>query len=343
MGIIGNYMVIRPENHAAWLEERKKGLGSSDAGTIMGVNNFDTPLKLWRRRRGLDAPTEETDVMALGHAVEGGVAYMFARATGAIIDESSAIDWMAVSREKPYLRVSPDRLFWPAGTPPEQRDLAHACMLECKTTSHFIDKNDIQNTMPQYWYCQIQYQMGILGLPKCAIGWISAAGGRFSFDFAWVDFNRGFFEYMISRIDAFWKLCVDGVEPQEIMDEDDLRTRYPASVKDKTLELFSDVPEDRDFINLAKEYAELNNQCKELDARKNEIKITLGSRIADNEKVTFDDVKVLSFASQRGKSSLDAKRLKEDHPDLYDEYMSEGSTFRVFKVLPKLSEVQLNS
>ena len=45
-------IVIRPATHEEWLDERKKGIGSSEAGTVMGVNHFDTPYKLWRRKTG---------------------------------------------------------------------------------------------------------------------------------------------------------------------------------------------------------------------------------------------------------------------------------------------------
>ena len=31
------YRVIRPATHEEWLDERKKGIGSSEAGTVMGV------------------------------------------------------------------------------------------------------------------------------------------------------------------------------------------------------------------------------------------------------------------------------------------------------------------
>ena len=48
------YRVIRPATHQEWLDERKKGIGSSEAGTVMGVNHFDTPYKLWRRKTGVD-------------------------------------------------------------------------------------------------------------------------------------------------------------------------------------------------------------------------------------------------------------------------------------------------
>lgn len=47
-----SYKVIRPTTHEDWLAERSKGIGSSEAGTIMGVNKFDTAYRLWRRKTG---------------------------------------------------------------------------------------------------------------------------------------------------------------------------------------------------------------------------------------------------------------------------------------------------
>ena len=43
------YTIIRPASHDEWLRERLKGIGSSDAGTIMGASPFSTPLRLARR------------------------------------------------------------------------------------------------------------------------------------------------------------------------------------------------------------------------------------------------------------------------------------------------------
>ena len=63
------YRVIRPATHEEWLDERKKGIGSSEAGTVMGVNHFDTPYKLWRRKTGVDGPIPSSEAMELGHHI----------------------------------------------------------------------------------------------------------------------------------------------------------------------------------------------------------------------------------------------------------------------------------
>ena len=109
------YRVIRPATHQEWLDERKKGIGSSEAGTIMGVNRFDTPYGLWRRKTGVDGPIASNEQMELGHHMEPAVVTMFAARTGAEVCKNSEGDWIAVDKKREYLRVSPDRLFYEAG------------------------------------------------------------------------------------------------------------------------------------------------------------------------------------------------------------------------------------
>lgn len=34
-----------------WLQERSKGIGGSDVATVLGLNPYKTPLKLWEEDR----------------------------------------------------------------------------------------------------------------------------------------------------------------------------------------------------------------------------------------------------------------------------------------------------
>ena len=61
-----SYTILKPATHEEWLEERSKGIGSSEVGTIMGVNHFDTPYRLWRRKVGIDGPVESNEAMEMG-------------------------------------------------------------------------------------------------------------------------------------------------------------------------------------------------------------------------------------------------------------------------------------
>lgn len=45
-----SYTIIRPKDRNEWLEHRKSGIGSSEVATILGLNPWETPYQLWRRR-----------------------------------------------------------------------------------------------------------------------------------------------------------------------------------------------------------------------------------------------------------------------------------------------------
>ena len=66
--------VIRPKDRAEWLKVRESGIGSSEVATIIGLNPWETPYQLWRRKIGLDAPKQENFAMKAGHYLEDAVA-----------------------------------------------------------------------------------------------------------------------------------------------------------------------------------------------------------------------------------------------------------------------------
>ena len=222
------YKIIRPVTHEEWLEQRLYGIGSSEAGTIMGVNHFDTPYKLWRRKRGIDGPIASNEAMELGHQIEPAVAGMFALRTGADIQKNSEGDWIAVDTKYSHRRVSPDRIYF---LPGEAHTKKNQHILECKTTSVAIDKEDI----PEYWYCQLQYQMGVMGVKSGALAWISSSP-RLHFDYIEVQFNEPFYKALIEAIDAFWYDCVVGGEAPEDFNAEDTILRYPETEEGEILE-----------------------------------------------------------------------------------------------------------
>ena len=69
--------VIRYKNSQEWLSDRRNGIGASEVGTILGLNPFETPYQLWRRKKGLDAPKQENFAMKAGHYLEDAVSLFY--------------------------------------------------------------------------------------------------------------------------------------------------------------------------------------------------------------------------------------------------------------------------
>ena len=71
-------MPITPEQ----LEERKHGIGGSDAGAIIGLNRFKSIHDVWSEKVGLREPEPPTEAMLWGNILEPDIAKEYARRTG---------------------------------------------------------------------------------------------------------------------------------------------------------------------------------------------------------------------------------------------------------------------
>lgn len=302
------YTIVRPSSHDEWLLERLKGIGSSDAGTVMGASPFSTPLRLWRQRMGIDPPVQETQAMKNGHFLEPAVAAYFADATGATIEKESEGDWLAVDDERPWLRVSPDRLFYPEGFEHKRENW---CILEIKSTSKPVDKANL----PLYWVCQVQYQMGVMGVGMAAVAWVTGFP-RLSMDHAWLRFNPGFYATLKGAVDRFWnENILKGVEPEAI-GPGDAALKYPVS-RDRS---FQEATEE-DLAN-CRRYLELKAEREQLDEELLRVETAIKTSIRDAEAMTVTDwgtgdVRTLVRYKSTNESRFDETAFRTEHPEEY--------------------------
>ena len=155
---------IIPASHEDWLQERKKGLGASDAGTIIGVNPWKTNVELWAEKTGQREPEDISGkpYVEYGHQAEQHIRGLFA------LDHPG----LQVTYESPYKIIRSDEHPWIFCTPDGELTGIKAteedgCYrmrqggLEIKTT-------EIQNSrkwrewdgrIPDQYYAQVCHQM----------------------------------------------------------------------------------------------------------------------------------------------------------------------------------------
>lgn len=303
-----DFSIIKPQTHEEWLQHRGGGIGSSEVGTIMGLNPHETPYQLWRRKVGLDPQKEETFAMKAGHFLEEGVAKFFADATGYEVDSTTEGDWIAVDNAKPYLRVSPDRIYY------KNRK---KCIVECKTTQKQIDPNDI----PLYWFAQLQYQMGVMRIDEGAIAWLIS--GR-EFGYKEIKFNQEFYAYMVEQIERFWFDCVQGDQEPLPINTADIITKFPQSKENAVMvdiSLATTFPLLRDLKEKKKV---LEEEIEQLEER---IKIYLGEN--DTMIDAFGNT-LVTWKSPKSSLKFDEKKFKEENPDLWHMYTKEVQGSRRF-------------
>ncbi len=305
---MSNVTIIRPQSREEWLEIRKSGIGSSEVATIVGLNPWETPYQLWRRKKGLDAPKQENAAMRNGHHLEDAVSRMWNDATGREIIKRSAIDWIIRDNDRPFLQVSPDRTYWLG----ESRSPEAKGILEIKTTRMKVDPDDL----PKYWFAQVQYQLGVAGYTQGSLAWLSAGQG---FDFGYQDLKivPDFFGWLIEETEKFWvDNIIGGAEPNAVSVADVL-LKYNRHTDRKIIECSDEVFEA--YQNLK----EVKKEIKALEERQEDYEAKLKMAFADAEALSYGGDTIATWKAPKASLKFDAKAFQSDHPDLCKPYLHE--------------------
>lgn len=307
-------MKVVIKNHQEWLEQRTKGIGASEIGTIMGVNPYETLYSLWQRKKATEVTEEQNEAMLWGHLLEDAVAQRFAIATNAEIIKNSAEEIMYIHDEKDFMRISPDRLYYNEGDKHNKENLR---LLECKTALIPIDANDI----PKSYFCQCQYQMHVSGIKHCTLAWMNLSNRTFGFKE--YEYDEEFGAILEKNVEEFWNRFIIGDEEPEASTAEDTIKKYPKQIEGSILEVNNEEQKSRieRLLEVKKQikdietngYEALKKEEKELN---DEIKIIMGN----NENLTIDGELLFTFKTAKDKRVFDEKKALEMHPDLVECY-----------------------
>ena len=294
--------------HDEWLEERRRGVGGSDASAIIGLNAWASPYSVWADKLGKLPEKEDNESMRLGRDLEDYVAKRFTEATGKKV------------RRENYIIRNPDIPFAHANV--DRMVIGEDAGLECKTTKSLNLKKFKNGDFPVNYYCQCVHYMMVTGCKR----WYLAV----------LVLGEGFYHYVIERDEAeiealkkaeleFW--CnvqfktpppADGVKATT----DAISAIYKES-NDETVSLMA-------YERELAEYMAISAQIKALEVRKNEsankVKIFMdraGKGESDNYKVSWATAE---------KHTFDSKRFAAENPGIDLARYYKKSTYRTFKV-----------
>lgn len=306
--------IIRPADRNEWLQHRGQGIGSSEVATILGLNPWETPYQLWRRKKGLDKGKSETFAMKAGHYLEDAVSMFWHDETGRDIIKRSAGDWLMVNTEKPFMRVSPDRTYWLSGMP---HNNANKGILECKTTQMRVDPDDL----PKYWFCQVQYQLGVAEYEQGSLAWLSQ--GR-EFGYKDISLVPDFFAWICEEVTKFWIDNVQGNIEPEAQSVEDVLLRYNRHTDGKILEVSDDI------FTTCNDLKALKEQIAKLDEHKEELETKIKMCFADAEAISYGGQTIATWKAPKPSERFDAKAFAKAHPDLAKEFTAVSQGARRF-------------
>lgn len=292
--------IIKYKSREEWLQNRSKGIGASEAGTVLGLNPWETPYQLWRRKKGIDPPKVENFAMVAGHLLEDAVAQFFKRESHCHIIKASTDDYTITNTDTPYLRVSPDRTFWRTGATHNE---ASKSILECKTTQMQIDADDL----PKHWFCQLQMNLGVGEYKDGALAWLTA--GR-EFGYRDIDFDPEFFGWMRDEITKFWLDYIVGNQEPPAYSAQDVLLKSPLHKAGKEIEATAEIGD------MLIELKEIKEKGKTLENRQKEIEDNLKLFFGDAESIVDGNGKTLAtWKAPKASEKFDAKAFQTDHPE----------------------------
>ena len=320
-----------------WLSWRRRGIGGSDAAAVMGQSPFCTKRDLYYDKKGIKPVLEEEEsnwvAKEVGHRLEDLVAKIFSNKTGFPV---YPVRKMFQHAKYPFMLADVDFfIVFPDGS---------RGILECKTTNYNCQDKWANNSVPVNYEYQGRHYMAVMNLD---VVYFACLYGNNENEFIIRKMERDLDAEadLIAEEEYFWMECVlKGEEPPytekpDLVLESIRKFCGPAEPDAEMLRLGSG------YVNSIKRYMELKNRKSVLEAEAKRVDTEMKSAYCGiveamgvNCKATVqsgDERYTVTYnpVYHTGIDRKNLERLKLQHPDIYDDYVtvSESRRFSVKK------------
>lgn len=298
MGMAEMAMEMEPDTgRAAWLAERRLGIGGSDAAGILGCSPWATPLTVWMDKTGRAAPKEETLPMRIGTELEDFVARLYCGETGRRVQRYTRMI------HDGCLLGNLDRLVIPEGgkVASHKGEVRTDTVLECKTGSRPWD-----GEVPIHYQTQVQHYMGLVpALRRAHVAYLDLVSRRF--EVYEVERDDVAIEAMQERLREWWGRYVARDEMPPPANEDDCRIAWARSNSGKSVTATAEVE-----ASLGR-YRELAEEVKRMEAEMSEARCAVLTAMGDAEVlVDADGTPLVTWKSAKDSAKVDWEAIARE-------------------------------
>lgn len=210
-------MILKPADHSAWLEARKRGLGGSDAGAAVGVNRYRSNVDVWNEKTGAVEPMDISDKPAVRF---GKLAERHIRALFALEHPEMTVEYhefyMYFQPERPWLYATLD------GELTDENGRRGILEIKTATIQNAAGWNEWKDGIPQSYYAQVLHQLAATGWDFVILfAYIRAPYSRTATRLIERSIERSEvgddIDYLIERETEFWKTVESGTRPPLIL------------------------------------------------------------------------------------------------------------------------------
>ena len=297
---------IKRDSREEWLKLRKRYIGGSDAASVCGLNEYQSPYALWCEKVGITPEFEGNERTRVGTYLEDYVAQRFEEETGKKVRRSN---FSFVNDEYPWALADVDRFV-----------VGEEAILECKTTSE-MNKNLYRNgEYPNRFYVQVQHYMAVLGKQTA---YLAVLIGNSDFKIFTIERNDEEIAALMEAEKQFSEWMESKTEPPaNPADVDSIELAHPES-NGVSIELFGQQ-------NIMRQFLELKSRIAELEKEADGIAAVLKQDMGDAEKGT--DGEYICTWANRTKTTFDKKAFQKDNPNIDLSRWEKTTNYRAFSI-----------
>jgi len=296
-------------------EKRKKGIGGSDVGAILGFSKYKTRYDIWLEKTSEGIIIgEDNPKMKAGRHLEPIIVDMYVEETGAKILKKNPF---VVDKKHDFLIGNLDGISKREG---KKR------VLECKATFDYAFKH-WHSDIPLTYYTQGQHYASIANLE-----FIDFAILKNGWDLEIIKKPRDdeFIALMNEKLIDFWQNYVIPKIPPPPMTLEEIKQFYPSETTNQTIE--ADIITASNFnkyIELRKNFAKLESEFKE---KLEDYEFELKNYIGENAGLKIDGAVVVNWNKNKDSIKFDFGALQKNYPRIYKKYTSSQPGARPFKI-----------
>lgn len=305
-----------------WLDERRRGIGSSDLPAVMQLSGFKTPLHIYYDKRGeLPHDEEFSEAAHFGNVLEEPLARDWARRNRTVVEPVGLI----ANDADVWQLCTLDRLCTECPLDRAQRSL---CALEVKTRNAFVAHLWRQGP-PDDVLAQVLWQILVTGLDHIHV--VCLIGGQ---DYRQYTVRRDEHTKLVAYINAeasrLWHEHVQAGMPPAVTGQEP---------PDALLELYDRLHPDRegtapmdrdvDALDAVADYLAEGDLIRAAKKRQATAKARMIAALGNAQAATRFDLPFFSI-EQSSTARCDLARLREEFPDAYAACVADSTQDRLY-------------
>lgn len=290
-------------------QQRKLGIGGSDAAAICGLSKYKTPLQVYYEKTDATYEVEQNEKMYWGNAHEITVLKEYEKRTGRKVLITNVTK---IHKDFEFIRGNLDGFI-------EQEN----AILECKTTEAY-DLSEWgepgTDEFPDEYILQCAHYSMITGADYVDVAVLIGLS-----DFRIYKYikNKNVEDYLLDQEVSFWSNNVLKQIPPDPITIEDVKLRWKNHKADDYAIASQEIEFMFESLKILKE------TIKDFEGQKEAVEFQIKKFIQDSEGLKNDRGKVLATWKTQNISRLDINALKIKEPEIYKNYLMNGSS-RVF-------------